>query len=398
MKLVQSFVTNNPYYKANLNPTDSRYIKYQKNGPKGFMLHSVGCPQPKASVFVGAFNKASYTAACVHGFIDANDGTIHQTMPWNFRAPHAGGDANNTHIGIEMCEPDCIKYTGGSSFTCSNKTRAKEMAKRTYDAAVELFAMLCKEYGYDPLADGVIISHKEGNARGIASAHGDPEHLWRGLGLSYTMNTFRKDVKAAMTGGTVKEETTPAVSGSTLYRVQVGAYSQKANATAQLDKVEAAGFDAIMVKVDGLYKIQVGAFAVMSNADNMMAKLEKAGFDAFITTKSGQVVSAASNEYTLDQFIRDVQKATGAAVDGSAGPETISKTVTLSISKNTRHAVVKPVQKRLEELDYYSGVVDGIFGNQTRAAVISFQRANGCTADGEITKGNKTWKKLLGMI
>ncbi len=67
--------------------------------------------------------------------------------------------------------------------------------------------MLCKTYGLNPLADGVIISHKEGHARGIASNHGDPEHLWRGLGMSYTMDTFRSAVKAAMGGASVEAGT-----------------------------------------------------------------------------------------------------------------------------------------------------------------------------------------------
>ena len=44
-----------------------------------------------------------------------------------------------------MCEPATIKYTSGSSFTCSDKTDAKAVAKRTYESAVELFAKLCKE-------------------------------------------------------------------------------------------------------------------------------------------------------------------------------------------------------------------------------------------------------------
>ena len=60
--------------------------------------------------------------------------------------------------------------------------------------------MLCKKFGLDPLADGVVISHREGHARGIATNHGDPEHLWKGLGLPYTMDGFRKAVKAAMSG------------------------------------------------------------------------------------------------------------------------------------------------------------------------------------------------------
>ena len=67
--------------------------------------------------------------------------------------------------------------------------------------------ILCKEYGLNPMKDGVILSHAEGNARGIATNHGDPEHLWRGLALPYTMNTFRKAVKLKMEGktGTVQE-------------------------------------------------------------------------------------------------------------------------------------------------------------------------------------------------
>lgn len=99
-----------------------------------------------------------------------------------------------------MCEPACIRYTAGSNFTCSDMATAKAVAERTYKTAVELFAMLCKKYSLDPLKDGVIISHREGHGRGIASNHGDPEHLWAQLGMGYTMDTFRKAVKAAMGG------------------------------------------------------------------------------------------------------------------------------------------------------------------------------------------------------
>lgn len=281
MKIVESILTNNPCYKAG-----------KKITVKGLMLHSVGCPQPSASVFVKNWNKVTYTNACVHAFIDANDGTIYQTLPWNHRGWHGGGSSNNTHIGVEMCEPNCIKYTGGSSFTCSNTEKAKAMVKRTYEAAVELFAARCKEFNLDPLADGVIISHKDGHKRGIASNHGDPEHLWNGLGMGYTMDGFRKAVKAAMAGDSSGDESTSGDSENVLYRVQTGAYSKKANADAQLAKVKAAGFDTYMVKVDGLYKIQVGAYSKKANAEAMLAKVKKDGFEAFITTKGGQAVSS----------------------------------------------------------------------------------------------------------
>ena len=193
MKLVESIMTRNPCY------TVGRKITV-----KGLMLHSVGCPQPKASAFINSWNSPAHGTSCVHGFIDGNDGTVYQTLPWNHRGWHCGsgskGSGNNTHIGVEMCESACIRYTAGSNFTCSDTVTAKAVAERTYKAAVGLFAMLCNKYGLDPLADGVVISHREGHSRGIASNHGDPEHLWAQLGTGYTMDSFRKAVKAAMGG------------------------------------------------------------------------------------------------------------------------------------------------------------------------------------------------------
>ena len=191
MKLVEAFLTRNPCYRTG-----------KKIAVKGLMLHSVGCPQPRASVFIGNWNQESFDDACVHAFIDGNEGTVYQTLPWDHRGWHCASgkkeSGNNTHIGVEMCEPDCIKYVGGANFVCSDVEAARAVVRRTYEAAVELFAFLCKEYGLDPLADGVVISHKEGYARGIASNHGDPEHLWTQLELEYTMDGFRRDVKVAM--------------------------------------------------------------------------------------------------------------------------------------------------------------------------------------------------------
>ena len=219
MNLIESILTKNPCY-----------IAGSKITVKGLMLHSVGCSQPSAQVFVRNWNTSTNVVqACVHGFIDANTGDVYQTLPWNHRGWHAGGAANNTHIGVEMCEPDCITYTNGASFKCTDTTRAKEMVTRTYNSAVELFAHLCTKYNLDPLADGVIISHSEGYKRGVSSNHADPEHLWKGLKLPYTMDGFRKDVKAAMT--------------PKHYRVQVGYFANKQNAENLLAKLKQAGFE-----------------------------------------------------------------------------------------------------------------------------------------------------------
>jgi hypothetical protein len=102
--------------------------------------------------------------------------------------------------------------------------------------------------------------------------------------------------------------------------------------------------------------------------------------------------------YTLDKFIREVQAACGAAVDGIAGQETIGKTVTVSMHKNDTHPVVKPIQKRLYALGYTQvGEADGEAGKKFDAALKEFQKKNHCFVDGEATAQMKTWRKLLGM-
>lgn len=221
--------------------TNNRCFKQGKTiVPKGFMLHSVGCPQPCAEVFVKNWNNSS-SSVCVHGFIDAVTGEVYKTLPYTTKGWHCGagkkGSANNTHIGFEMCEPSCIKYTSGSNFTCGNLALAKEQVTRTYQVAVKLCADICREYGLNPKVSGVVISHKEGYALGVASNHGDPEHLWVQLGLPFTMDTFRDDVYNLLHSNTTTDSSTnsPANTEQTdeLYRVrkswddsksQIGAY------------------------------------------------------------------------------------------------------------------------------------------------------------------------------
>lgn len=48
----------------------------------------------------------------------------------------------------------------------------------------------------------------------------------------------------------------------------------------------------------------------------------------------------------------------------------------------SRGSEVRQIQTKLKELGYYKGSVDGIFGKQTRSAVIAFQKNCGLTADG----------------
>lgn len=251
MEIIYQPITRNDCYQKNVSKADSRYAIFQERGPLGLMLHSVGCSQPSAKVFADRWNQSG-TESAVHAVLQA-DGYVYQLMPWNYRAWHGGGAVNDTHIGVEMTEPACIRYTQGATFTCSDYETAKRQVEGTYKTARDLFAFLCLKFGFDPMKD--IISHNEGGKRGIASTHVDPEHLWRGLGMDYTMDGFRKDVKARMEAmeapepKPVPEPEKP--KAKVIYRVQVGAYINEENAKRFLEEVKSAGFEnAFIVKVE----------------------------------------------------------------------------------------------------------------------------------------------------
>lgn len=180
VNIVEAFVTQNPLYQ-----------QYTRIPVRKLVLHSVGCPRPNAAVFARQWQTARYFA---HAVLQA-DGTVYQVAPWDCRLMHVGA-ANAYSIGVEMTEPDCIRYTGGATFVYSDRARALAQVTGTYNTAVALFAQLCAQFGLDPCSD--IISHAEASAMGIGTDHADPEHLWRQLGTGYTMDGFRADVAEAM--------------------------------------------------------------------------------------------------------------------------------------------------------------------------------------------------------
>lgn len=127
------------------------------------------------------------------------------------------------------------------------------------------------------------------------------------------------------------------------------------------------------------------------------SKIAGYGRPAYDVSQSTNI--STNSTYTKTQFIKDIQSAIGAKIDGIAGTETLSKTVTVSKTKNNRHAVVKPIQKYLNSLSYSCGTEDGIAGTKFDSALKSYQKkiVGMKTPDGEATKSGNTWKSLLGL-
>ena len=68
-----------------------------------------------------------------------------------------------------------------------------------------------------------------------------------------------------------------------------------------------------------------------------------------------------------------------------------------TLAKGSRGAEVKDLQKRLTQLGYQVGKVDGIYGDKTVAAVTRFQKERGLKADGIAGKETiEALKKLTG--
>ena len=186
LDLTQQFLTENDCYQA------GRTIK-----PQGVMVHSTGVAQPDPMVFVHRWNMPD-VAKCVHAFVGREQ--IVQTLPWTMRGWHAGTgtssrSANNTHISFECCEPAGHTYQGGEMVGYDVEAN-QPYFDDLYQNAVQLTAMLCQEFGLDPLEPGVVICHAEGYSMGVASNHGDVLQWWPKHGV--TMDQFRQDVSSAM--------------------------------------------------------------------------------------------------------------------------------------------------------------------------------------------------------
>lgn len=266
--------------------SNSGLVVYTKLSPNhsGQRTHSIDRITPHCVVgqlscesICGCFTSPQREASCNYGI--GTDGRISLSVEEKNRSWCSSSNANDQRAVTIEC--------------ASDKTAPYAMTDAVYAALIDLCTDICKRNGkskllwfgdknktlaYEPKADEMIITVH----RWFANKSCPGDWLYNRLG------DLAAKVTSRLGGGSQQPS-------GTLYRVQTGAYKQKANADAQLAKVKAAGFDTYMVQAGSYYKIQVGAYSKKENADAMAAKLKAAGFDTYITTEQGKAVSSSGS-------------------------------------------------------------------------------------------------------
>lgn len=289
--------------------SNSGLVVYTKLSPNhsGQRTHSIDRITPHCVVgqlscesICGCFTSPEREASCNYGI--GTDGRISLCVEEKNRSWCSSSNANDQRAVTIECSSD--------------KTAPYAMTDAVYAALIDLCTDICKRNGkskllwfgdknktlaYEPKADEMIITVH----RWFANKSCPGDWLYNRLG------DLAVKVTSRLGGGSQQPS-------GTLYRVQTGAYKQKANADAQLAKVKAAGFDTYMVQAGGYYKIQVGAYSKKANADAMAAKLKAAGFDTYITTEQGKAVSSSGSAAASLAVGDKVKLASNAPVYGSS--------------------------------------------------------------------------------
>lgn len=289
--------------------SNSGLVVYTKLSPNhsGQRTHSIDRITPHCVVgqlscesICGCFTSPEREASCNYGI--GTDGRISLCVEEKNRSWCSSSNANDQRAVTIECSSD--------------KTAPYAMTDAVYAALIDLCTDICKRNGkskllwfgdknktlaYEPKADEMIITVH----RWFANKSCPGDWLYNRLG------DLAAKVTSRLGGGSQQPS-------GTLYRVQTGAYKQKANADAQLVKVKAAGFDTYMVQAGGYYKIQVGAYSKKANADAMAAKLKAAGFDTYITTEQGKAVSSSGSAAASLAVGDKVKLASNAPVYGSS--------------------------------------------------------------------------------
>ncbi|MFI3172792.1 MAG: N-acetylmuramoyl-L-alanine amidase [Eubacteriales bacterium] len=261
--------------------------------------------------------------------------TVDYLQPSNRNAScnYAVGKDGSIAIGVEekdrswcSSNPD-NDHRAVTIEVASDTTDPYAVTDAAYEALIKLVADICQRNSIKELlwqADKTLIGQVDKQNMTV--------HRWfasKACPGDYLYN-LHGDI-ASKVNALLCEPTEEVVDDDTLYRVQVGAYAEKANAETMLTKIKTDGFDAFVTTVDGLFKVQVGAYSIMSNAATMLAKVQAKGYDAFVTTVAGDAVSTDDTSYQVE--------ITATVLNVRSGPGT-SYAINTTVKKGETYTIV----------------------------------------------------------
>ncbi len=137
--------------------------------------------------------------------------------------------------------------------------------------------------------------------------------------------------------------------------------------------------------VDGKFGVATEAAVIAFQKNNNLTADGKAGTATLNKLYSGTAKKSSGTQINLSS---DDGHTSGRDTSG------ISSTGYITLEDGSSGEQVRTLQKRLKDLGYYTGSVDGNYGDGTKAAVIAFQQRNNLKADGKA--GPATQRVLYG--
>ena len=127
--------------------------------------------------------------------------------------------------------------------------------------------------------------------------------------------------------------------------------------------------------------LKEGATVTIKETTGSWYKITANGKTGYVIKKYIKITSSSdsSKNSSKSSSSKNSSSKNSGSSDGTCGP-------------GDSGSAVKKVQQRLKKLGYFSGKVDGDYGNATKTAVKNFQKRNGLTANGKVN--SKTLAKL----
>ena len=137
--------------------------------------------------------------------------------------------------------------------------------------------------------------------------------------------------------------------------------------------------------VDGKFGAATEAAVIAFQKNNNLTADGKAGTATQSKLYSGSARKSTGTQAKIDD-----------GGNNSSGRDTsdISSTGYITLERNSRGDQVRTLQKRMKDLGFYNGSVDGSYGESTEVAVMAFQLMNNLTVDGKA--GPATQRVLYG--